>query len=151
VDSDDHVRADDAVSDTRSPGAEAGNLNLTSYSFYNSTLRAWFIAFGVGFPALVLSQQHLFNKVAESRWPSLLLLFGVGLQIVGAILNKYVNWACYWRAQSGDPDDKFKLKHPVLSWLTDISPRMGIDFTIDLLSLAAFATGAVWAAFSLTS
>jgi hypothetical protein len=58
---------------------EEKDRHRQAYGFYNSTLRAWFIAFGVGFPALVLSQSAITKKVTASAWPLLLVLQTRGL------------------------------------------------------------------------
>jgi hypothetical protein len=116
--------------------------NHAQYCFYNSTLRAWFIAFGVGFPALVLSQHDLYIKVVakHSAWPTVLILVGAGLQVFGAMLNKWTNWAVYYRREGWASE----ALQTVNSW-------MWVDGLIDLATLIAFAGGVTIAAHRIAS
>jgi hypothetical protein len=115
--------------------ANDSDRQFGQYAFYNGTLRAWFIAFGVGFPALILSQHDLYVKVVagKSAWPTALILVGVGLQVTGATLNKWTNWAWYAKEDT-EASGTAKTLRVIAQWIW-------IDVSIDVVTLAALGTG----------
>ena len=66
-----------------------------TYLEYNKILSTWFIAFGVGGPALLIANGNLIDRLVVTgnlRLVAMLFLIGVGLQVVGALTNKVANW-----------------------------------------------------------
>ena len=88
----------------------------------------------------MLSQHDLYTKVTQSVGPLALIFFGVALQVFGVILNKYCAFAGYSHRDDWP-----------LGWLRDVSYRIWIDITVDLVTLALFASGVIWATISITS
>ncbi len=69
-------------------------------NFWRSSriLRAWLVAFGVGLPAIVLTNERLFDglvKAGMARWVFGLIFAAVGLQILVEFWLKYRHWANY--------------------------------------------------------
>ena len=80
-----------------------------AYEEYAKSLRTWFVAFGIGVPVFLLSNNEVWKALAETgRLPfiTLLFLFGLTIQVVGAIINKYGNWQLFYEVHRGkDPND----------------------------------------------
>ena len=69
------------------------------YEEHMKTLRAWFVAYGVGGPVLFITQQEFAATLAGSGYAKLigmLFLVGVLLQALVALFNKWVNWGLYY-------------------------------------------------------
>ena len=66
-----------------------------AYEEYSKVLRTWFVAYGIGGPVLLLTNQTLAKAIkASGQGKSLAALFlaGVALQVVLAALNKFSMW-----------------------------------------------------------
>lgn len=119
-------------------GATAGNgsEHYAVYSDYSKLLRTWLVAYGIGWPVLILSQSEIWKKLARTgsmRGIAILFLAGVFLQVALAAINKSVMWVCYY----GDTDLKFKVsrRYRISCWLSE---QYLIDLTCDLLTIALF-------------
>ena len=120
----------------RSKDRDEASLFLAMYSDYSRTLRAWLVAYGIGGPVLFLTQEHINSKVAESgqgRWIVYLFLAGVSLQILIALINKWVNWYLY--AYEDQDEDAQPWHYRVASWICD---KFYIDIVCDIGSVVAF-------------
>lgn len=76
-----------------------------AYAEYNKTLRTWFVAFGVGGPALFLVNEKLAAALVQAgqlRLVVILFLSGATAQVLGAFLNKVANWYVYQSMVSDD-------------------------------------------------
>ena len=101
-----------------------------AYKEYNKTLRAWFVAYGVGLPALVLTNEKLIENAknsGEAKLVAWLFAAGVLLQLSIAALNKWANWFQYWGAIDTSftekPSHKFALwwgEHPELDVAAEV-------------------------------
>lgn len=83
---------------TVSSQEEDATDSLKSYLEYNKILRAWFVAFGVGGPALFLVNDKVadkFAKLGSLKILAALFLIGATAQVLGAFLNKIANWYVY--------------------------------------------------------
>lgn len=113
--------------------------NLAHYSAYEKhakILRTWLVAYGIGAPVLMVTQESMWKRLASSgdlRITAVLFLAGVALQVALAALNKSVMWACYF----GELNPEFKLtrRYRVAEWLAE---RYSIDFFCDLFSILFF-------------
>ncbi len=115
---------------------DCGKDNLDFYHEYNKTLRAWFVGFGFGVPALFIVNDAARRKLmaAESAecivW---LFLLGAAAQVLSAFINKFVSWCAYRKHSCGDT---------VLCWPVRAGARAEnwilIDFAFDLASLVMF-------------
>jgi hypothetical protein len=121
-----------------------------AYSSYNSTLRAWFVAFGVGVPATFLVNQELIQYISPKNGnPYIVIYFliGAGAQVLMAFFNKTINWCNYYK------DTTFK-NSPTGFWqrsadkIAKASDWYVIDFFFDLVTIVFFSY-ALWRLFSL--
>lgn len=107
-----------------------------AYEDYSKTLRTWFVAFGVGAPLVLLTNEKLSGKLAASPLlPTLVSAYcvGVGLQVLLAILNKNAMWACYY----GDAEPAFQRtrRYRVAAWLSE---QYWIDAAVDVVTAILF-------------
>lgn len=116
---------------------------LASYAEYAKTLRTWFVAFGIGGPILMVTNASVaerFQKSTATPGIAKLFLVGVGLQVLLAMLNKAVMWACYHAERNVD------VRHGRLFrasyW---ICMQFWIDFLIDVASMIVFAVATIGA------
>ena len=114
-----------------------GDGHFEAYSQHSAVLRTWLVAYGIGAPALFLSQDNIWHALARSGQLTnigLFFLLGVCLQVLLAAINKSVMWACYY----GECEPSYKLTwyYRFASWL---SVRYSIDFIIDLGAMVSFA------------
>jgi hypothetical protein len=117
------------------------------YEEHAKALRTWLVAYGVGAPVLLLTNEHLsktFAAAADSRWVALAFLGGGALQVLLAALNKTLMWACYFGAKHPEYADS-KLRFKVAYW---ISEQFWIDLIVDAASLTLFGW-ATWTAFGI--
>lgn len=103
---------------------------LDSYLDYNRILRSWFIAFGIGGPVILLTNDTLyadFLRLDEKGCIAILFFGGLFIQVFIAWINKMANWYKYSR----DDGRRFE----IASWLLR---QFWIDITADILSICAF-------------
>ena len=110
-----------------------------NYADYSRTLRAWLVAYGIGAPVLFLTNEKISAQVASSghaREIIFAFLFGVALQIVLALINKWGAWHMY----VGAGDHVYQKRFRYWFW-GFVNQQSWLDFVLDLSSIAAF----VWA------
>lgn len=119
------------------PSSEASIL-FEAYSQHSAVLRTWLVAYGIGAPALFLSQDKIWIALAKSgHLPDIGRLFiaGVFLQVLLAAINKSVMWACYY----GEEMPKFKTTKRYLC-ASSLSEIYLIDIVCDLITMATFGS-----------
>jgi hypothetical protein len=125
--------------------ATAKEAFYQSYSEYSKTLRTWFVAYGIGGPIVLLSNNPAWGWLVKSGRISLIgLLFLLGgvLQVISALLNKHAMWYLY--IGEYEPATKSNRSYKV----SDKYSNQGwVDVVIDLATLILFAW-ATWLAFS---
>lgn len=117
------------------------------YNEYNKILRSWFVAFGIGGPAIFLVNSEVRDQlVQQSEMKTVVVYFlaGAAAQILIAFINKVVNW------YSIDDDDAVYMKTRRYRYSTIIMNWFWIDIVIDLFTLIIFSIG-VWKVFSVFS
>jgi hypothetical protein len=107
------------------------------YEEHARTLRTWLVAYGIGGPVLILSQEAVWKQITKiGSLPLIAKLFlgGVVLQVVLAAVNKSAMWALY----CGEVDREYAKtkRYKVGSWLSE---RYIIDLALDLSSMVLFA------------
>jgi hypothetical protein len=112
-----------------------------TYLEYNRVLRTWFVAFGIGGPALFLIHGNIAKQLFERgqlRLVALLFLSGASSQICGALLNKFANWIVYY----GTINNTFCTTrwYKAGSWL---ACQFWIDVILDLVTVVTFGI-AIW-------
>ena len=121
--------------------SESGVKYFEVYGEYSRTLRAWFVAYGVGAPVLFLTQERISTQVADSGFATLivnLFLLGVAFQVFLALLNKWVNWVIYAFGDSENHKGKF-----YVTAADKVSEWFWLDFLLDVGSFAAFAAATI--------
>lgn len=114
-----------------------GAGHYTAYEEHARTLRTWLVAYGIGAPVLMLSQDQLWKQLAATNsLPCIaaLFLFGVALQVTLAAANKSAMWACYY----GAINEEFE-KTRVYRFGKWVAGLYWIDLVCDLVSMLVFA------------
>jgi len=122
---------------------EAGYFE--GYVSFARTLRTWLVAYGVGGPALVLTQETLASKFVASANAGLiteLFLGGVGTQVLGALLYKTSMWYLYM----GERHETLKGRrmYKIADWLSE---AFWLESLLDLTSIVLLG----WASYLLLS
>ncbi len=85
--------------------SESKSAFYPSYAEFSKTLRTWFVAFGIGAPVVLLSNEKIWPTIVASGCAfdlGLLFLFGGGIQIISALVNKHAMWHMYFAEQSNE-------------------------------------------------
>lgn len=109
---------------------------LEAYGEHARTLRLWLVAYGIGAPVLLVTNDVLFLAVLQSgvaRQIAFYFLAGVGLQVVISTASKNSMWALYY----GETAPRFKQtrRFKVAYWFSE---QYWIDLLFDLVTLAFF-------------
>ncbi len=114
---------------------------FAAYIEYNKILRSWFVAFGVGGPALFLVNDQLGRRLATSGQlgtTGALFLAGAASQVVGAVLNKISNWYVY--RGTVEPDYQRTRRYAFFAWFV---LQFWVDVVLDCVTIACFGL-ATW-------
>lgn len=107
------------------------------YSEFAKTLRTWFVGYGVGAPALVLTQAELRQRLANAGdLPALgaFFLCGVFLQVLLTLIYKTAMWELYM-VETHSARSKGRWYHSAL-W---ISEQAWIEVAVDVATVILFA------------
>ena len=112
-----------------------------AYRHYAGVLRTWLVAYGVGGPVIILTNDKLWEAMQSARILALagsLFLLGVALQVLLALLNKTTMWLSYY----GQDHEEFKKsrRYAAAKWLRS---KYLIDFVSDVGSILLFAGATV--------
>ena len=145
---------DDADKPKTTDDEDEGEGSFTAYWKYNQVLRTWFVAFGIGGPALFLVNENVGDRLAKAdclRGVAILFLVGVVSQVLGAFINKIANWYVYLGIIDKEEDEENKkekkeenfsetCRYKSSEWFTShIWPDIMLDLiTIGCFGLAAF-------------
>ena len=135
------------------------------YEEHMKTLRAWFVAYGVGGPVLFITQQDFAATLVDSGLSQLigvLFLVGVLLQALVALFNKWVNWGLYYFDEDDieaaiatvdtsidttdapiDSTDVSTRPNGLQRFCESYSSKVWIDIVADLATLALFSLATV--------
>lgn len=111
------------------------------YWRYCSSLRNWFVAFGVGGCILFISDKaKIFQEVSQPIKVTIVVFFIVGVivQIVLALINKWTQWHVYWGEENVDFQKtyRYKIFYKISNWFW-------IDMLADVVTVVAFAIATV--------
>lgn len=124
------------------PDKEADTRRAEYYQAYEEhakTLRAWFIALGVGGPGFLLAQTEISKGLNEDgTFVAVVLLFLIGIfvQALVVFLNKTVMWVIYY---THEPDKKGTPPTFVTKVADYLSEQFWIDIVADLLTAGLFS------------
>jgi hypothetical protein len=126
-------------SSSSSTGTSSGDVedHYTAYEDHANTLRTWLVAYGIGAPVLILSQQEIWESLKKThtlRLIAVLFICGVVTQVVLAAVNKTAMWACYFG--SIDEDFSKTRRYRFAHWL---SRQYSVDLLCDLGAMVLFA------------
>jgi len=111
------------------------------YFEYNKILRTWFVAFGIGGPAMLLVNPDVAKALHDAnslKYVVTLFLMGAGAQVIGSLINKISSWYAYYGTVDETIIDTYF--HDFARWLTC---QFWIDILIDIITIAAFGI-ATW-------
>ncbi|MEO0964924.1 MAG: hypothetical protein AAFY08_07370 [Planctomycetota bacterium] len=100
------------------------------------TVRSWFLAFGIGAPAIFVTNEGAAIALANSgyaHWVVALFLLGVALQVGQGLLSKHT--MMYLFVCEGDPDRQAGRLHGLALWLFE---AYWLDLVVDLLTCGLF-------------
>jgi hypothetical protein len=111
-----------------------------NYQEYNKLLRTWFVAFGIGGPALLYSKPELLQELSDTDRSRIVwaLLLGSAIQVVLALINKTVSWVehnYHLKRTKNLTLGRNRLER-ICIWLDN---KFGVDVLFDLFSAAIFA------------
>ena len=116
------------------------------YAEFAKTLRTWFVAYGIGAPVVVLSNDKLRETLrlsGEARTVTSLFLMGVGVQVAAALIYKMCMWYLYLAELQPRLHETRRYRISVY-----VSEAFGIELFFDLVTLGAFGI-ATWRLFVL--
>lgn len=121
------------------------------YEEHMKTLRAWFVAYGVGGPVLFITQKDFAASLLDSDLSGLvgvLFLVGVLLQALVALFNKWVNWGLYYYDDdegdvSIDTVDEEVKPRRLQRFCEDYSSKVWIDIVADVATLVLFSVATI--------
>lgn len=111
------------------------------YWRYCSSLRNWFVAYGIGGCVLFISDKaQIFQKLSINVKATVVISFiiGVAAQVILAFLNKWIHWCIY----RGEDDEDFS-KGRWCKYAESLSSCFLIDLVIDLITFFAFGVATV--------
>lgn len=118
------------------------------YWRHSSSLRNWFIAYGIGGCILFISDKaKIFQQLSSSVKAAVVIIFllGVGAQVFLAFVNKCIHWCIYW----GDENEGFK-NNKWYKWAEKWSPCFLIDVWIDVFTGVMFLIATIIAICSIS-
>ena len=121
--------------------AESAKGYYSAYQYHSNLLRTWLVAYGIGGPVLLLTNDSLWGQLqasGEVNFIATFFLIGVALQILLAALNKAIMWTLY--------HGEVKLKFQTTKWYTmadRLSTQIWIDLVTDFASMAFMAWATV--------
>lgn len=69
-----------------------------AYAGFANNLRIWLLAYGIGAPVVLLSNEHAWKAIVDSeqgKFLAILFFAGVALQIIAAVMYKTAMWFLY--------------------------------------------------------
>ncbi|MEQ1930912.1 MAG: hypothetical protein ABL957_10320 [Parvularculaceae bacterium] len=136
---------------------------LESYTRFAQDLRLWLTGYGIGGPALFVTQPFVSEKIADawqSVWIVSLFLAGVFLQVFYVKLHKWSQWQLYHQKNdfAGNPSPPIsrgakcpsKSQEATFQRADWVSRQYWIDNVIDWGSVALYAGATIWLVFILT-
>ena len=125
---------------SKTPTEEKGFFE--PYSLYARTLRTWFVAYGIGGPAVVITHPDALSVVSKAGSVGVigwLFLAGVAAQILVAFLNKVAMWYVYY-GREVEQSFSTTRRYRLAEWFSE---QFWFDIVMDLASILAFSISTV--------
>ena len=110
-----------------------------AYASFSRTLRAWLVAYGVGVPVLLVSQEFIASAIVRAGNGALvtwLFLAGVAIQVIAALLYKYSMAYLYFSAADSGLDGGLRVK--AAEWLSN---AIWLEALFDITSIVLMVWG----------
>lgn len=130
------------MSDT--PQNDNDSVFYAPYKSFATSLRAWFIAYGIGAPIVFLSNdttQKAISEYESNKYLIALFLSGVVLQTIQALLYKHTMWHLYM----GEGNDSYH-ENNLYKISESISEAYWLEVIFDLATVFVYAL-ATWHTF----
>lgn len=121
----------------RKPNNDSGFYE--PYIQYSRTLRAWFVAYGIGVPVLLVSQEFIARAIIKAGTGELitwLFLSGVAVQVLAAFLYKYSMNYLYFDEFGNELERTLRLRFAI--WLSN---AIWLEMLFDVVSIVLFVYG----------
>ena len=105
------------------------------YWKHASVLRNWFVAYGVGSLAVIITHKEIFNKNNNLKIFIFLICVGVLSQIILTLINKIIHWCIYLGEEDPGVKDRFWYKASAR-----ISSCFWIDVIVDFLTTILYVS-----------
>jgi|ERR1041384_1555567 hypothetical protein len=118
---------------------------LQAYGQFAKILRTWLVAYGVGAPVLIVTNENVSKAIKDSgnaKAIAICFLVGVMLQVVLATLNKTTMWGLYYGEEN--PGIKSTVSYRFAFWFSE---TFWIEIVVDVATLLLFGI-ATWKAFA---
>ena len=106
------------------------------YAQAAKTVRAWFLAFGIGAPAVFVTNKEASDALVNSGYARLIVIFflgGVAIQV--AIGLTYKHAMSYLYLCEGDDSAKCRRVYKALIWITE---AFWLEVTLDVVTFGLF-------------
>ena len=119
---------------------------LQAYGEHARILRSWLVAYGIGAPVLLMTNDAFAAAVQDSKNARLIagcFLTGVALQVLVSAVNKASMWGLYY----GETTSSFKNAVPyrIAHWLSE---RYWTDLLVDVVTMGLFVLATLKAFFA---
>jgi hypothetical protein len=128
----------------RHSGGAVSNEYLDVYGEHAKVLRTWLVAYGIGAPVLLLTNESVSKAIKASGQGKVIagcFLLGVALQVLLATFNKNSMWALYYGEENHS--SKARSWYKLAYWFSE---SFWIDLLVDTGTLVLFAL-ASWKGF----
>ena len=139
------MQSDPPVSESSDEEGFDGSDALRAYLEYNKILRTWFVAFGVGGPALFLVNDQIASKLFDAgqlRAVATLFLLGVAAQIIGTLINKTANYCVYRCCLEEDRENISGFKEKIYECAEYVNSWFWLDLSFDIATTVLFGIAA---------
>jgi len=126
---------------TNRPVTSDNKMYFEQYWRYCSSLRNWFVAYGIAGSILLLTDKSkIFEQIGSKEKTLILIFFVVGVvsQIMLAFINKVIHWYIYW----GSEDEEFTNTR-ICKASYYLSECFWIDILADVITFLAFGIATV--------
>lgn len=124
--------------DAKSSSREESGF-YAAYAGFAKILRNWLIAYGVGCPVILLSNETIYKSLKETNCVcTAAVLFGIGVvsQLVAAMLYKTAMWWLY--VGEVDTDFRERARYKSADWLSE---QYWLEIVFDGVSIIFYVVG----------